>query len=194
MFARDTNLGGCQAASYGWAFICSECDETSVDSAKRIVGSNPALDISVRPQQSPDSVLKGVLRDGETIDFAMCNPPFFASPEEFLAANQRKVRNLAQNVAKRQGSKNPLGAKRLKGAAAPSASGRTSSNNFEGDPSELWCPGGECAFVGAMARESQLLQHRCLWFSSLVSRVDNLPTILRTLDAISGIKERCNLF
>jgi len=105
-----------------------------------------------------------------------------------LAANQRKVRNLAQNVAKRQG------AKRLKGAAAPSASGRTSSNNFEGDPSELWCPGGECAFVGAMARESQLLQHRCLWFSSLVSRVDNLPTILRTLDAIAGIKERCIFF
>lgn len=177
-----------QAAAYGWAFIGSESDETSVESAQRILDSNPALDISVRHQQSPSSVLKGVLEEGETVDFAMCNPPFFASPEEFLAANSRKVRNLAQNAAKRSAK----GRRGRPAAARQSAPGRrrASSNNFEGDPSELWCDGGECAFVGAMAKESRLLKDRCLWFSSLVSRADNVPTILQTLDAIPGIKER----
>jgi 23S rRNA (adenine1618-N6)-methyltransferase len=146
----------------------------------------------VRHQPSQGSVLKGVLKDGETIDFAMCNPPFFASPQEFLAANSRKVRNLAQNAAKRGGAKGQRArpAARASVVAAAGSARRPSSNNFEGDASELWCQGGECAFIEAMAKESQLLKDRCLWFSSLVSRADNLPTLLRTLDALPDLKQR----
>lgn len=46
-----------------------------------------------------------------------------------------------------------------------------SSNNFGGDGSELWCPGGEVAFIRRLAEESQegRVATRCLWFSSLVS-------------------------
>jgi hypothetical protein len=53
-----------------------------------------------------------------------------------------------------------------------------SSNNFGGDGSELWCAGGEVAFIRRLAQESQQLAEesqqrrvatRCLWFSSLVS-------------------------
>ena len=46
-----------------------------------------------------------------------------------------------------------------------------SSNNFGGDGSELWCPGGEVGFIKRLAEESQEMSRvatRCLWFSSLV--------------------------
>ncbi len=46
-----------------------------------------------------------------------------------------------------------------------------SSNNFGGDGSELWCPGGEVAFIRRLAAESHehRVATRCLWFSSLVT-------------------------
>ena len=69
------------ASSYGWKFLGSECDPDSFASAERIASANPGLDISVRYQPSPSSLLAGVIDASETIDFIMCNPPFFDSPE-----------------------------------------------------------------------------------------------------------------
>jgi hypothetical protein len=71
------------ASAYGWKFIGSECNEESFVSAQRIVSANAAIrndiQIDVRFQASSSSILTGVLKEDEMIDFVMCNPPFFES-------------------------------------------------------------------------------------------------------------------
>ncbi|STT49674.1 ribosomal RNA large subunit methyltransferase F [Klebsiella pneumoniae] len=57
-----------------------------------------------------------------------------------------------------------------------SASGRNlglgaeSGLNFGGQQQELWCEGGEVAFISQMIRESQAFARQVKWFTSLVSR------------------------
>lgn len=46
--------------------------------------------------------------------------------------------------------------------------------NFGGQKAELWCPGGEAAFIGKMAVESQQFAEQVLWFSTLISKGDNV--------------------
>jgi 23S rRNA (adenine1618-N6)-methyltransferase len=55
------------------------------------------------------------------------------------------------------------------------------SDNFGGHELELWCPGGEVAFVQRMIDESRHVAKQCLWFSSLVSRREHIPVLLRSL-------------
>jgi len=42
---------------------------------------------------------------------------------------------------------------------------------------ELWYPGGETAFIGKMIRESADFSERVGWFTSLVSRSENLSPL-----------------
>lgn len=72
------------AAAYGWKFIGSECNPTSFAAADRILKANaearPDIQIELRLQPSPSNILEGVLAEQDTVDFVMCNPPFFDSP------------------------------------------------------------------------------------------------------------------
>jgi len=149
------------ASEYGWKFISSECDTDSFASAQRIASANAQLDIDVRLQPDASKILQGVLNTAETVDFVMCNPPFFDSPEAFMLENARKQRNLLKNAHKR-GS--PLVSRTARGARTRTANtlprgaqgAAQGSNNFAGDASELWCAGGEVAFIKKMAQESQV--------------------------------------
>src|SRR5690606_8659914 len=53
--------------------------------------------------------------------------------------------------------------------------------NFGGQSNELWCEGGEVAFLRRMARESAAVAGQVLWFSSLVSKAGNLPALQAAL-------------
>lgn len=155
------------AAVYGWRTIASEVDPRSVASARGIVGANGHGDlIDVRLQEAPDKIFDGILRGGETIDFAMCNPPIHASAEACRAENARKLRGLARGRRLRE-----------RPAGPPAAT----SNNFGGTATELWCDGGEVGFVKRIAAESRRHWDRCLWFTSLVSRRDHLAILERYL-------------
>ncbi|KAL7501563.1 hypothetical protein ACHAWT_009757 [Skeletonema menzelii] len=142
---------------YGWRMIASEIDPTSIRSARDIVTANALEElIDVRTQERSSRIFDGVLHQGEVVDFTMCNPPFYTSKGAFQAENARKLRGLSSGM----------------------------SNNFGGNDNELWCNGGEVSFVKNMIRESELYQDKCLWFTSLVSRKDNLPKI----ESIMNIK------
>jgi 23S rRNA (adenine1618-N6)-methyltransferase len=93
----------------------------------------------------------------------MCNPPFHASAAAAAEGNLRKRRNLANS---RVGS-NPL--------------------NFGGQPSELWCPGGELAFVLRMITQSVAVSDQCRWFTTLVSKSAHVP---RLLDALHEVRAK----
>ena len=60
--------------------------------------------------------------------------------------------------------------------------------NFGGQQQELWCEGGEVAFISQMIRESQQFGRQVKWFTSLVSRGDNLPPLYRLLTEVGAVK------
>ncbi|MDP3440444.1 MAG: 23S rRNA (adenine(1618)-N(6))-methyltransferase RlmF [Azonexus sp.] len=146
-------------AEYGWRFLGVDIDEAALANAQMILSKNSQLTAAVelRHQTVWDNVFTGLLRSGETFDASICNPPFHNSPDEVLAVSQRKWNNL-----------NKPGAKR--GAAQPRL-------NFGGGGTELWCNGGERAFVKRMIEQSAAIPKRVMWFTSLVSKAENLEHI-----------------
>lgn len=62
--------------------------------------------------------------------------------------------------------------------------------NFGGQQDELWCEGGELAFVSRMIDESTRYARQCVWFTSLVSRKENLPHLWRALEQAGALVVR----
>ncbi|MCY1557272.1 Ribosomal RNA large subunit methyltransferase F [compost metagenome] len=58
--------------------------------------------------------------------------------------------------------------------------------NFGGQSAELWCKGGEAAFVGRLIKESAEHAQQVLWFSTLISKASNLPAVYGTLKQVGA--------
>lgn len=144
---------------YGWIFVGSEIDEISVRCAKNIAEVNRALKnaIEIRLQTDKSAIFKNVFHKEERFDLSICNPPFHASAVEALEGSQRKNRNLGN-----------------KDYAKPIL-------NFGGLNNELWTKGGEVEFVGKMIAESKSYKNQCFWFTSLISKSENLDSIYAML-------------
>ena len=156
-------------AEYGWRFVGTDIDPAALSSAKKIVAANPSLAGSVecRLQPRPDRVFDAIIKPGETFALCICNPPFHSSAAEANAGTRRKLRNLSG------------------GKKAPEA-----VLNFGGQNTELWCRGGEVAFLQQMIAESAERPELCGWFTSLVSTRDHLPAIERFLRAVNVAEVR----
>ena len=155
--------------SYGWQMVGTDIDPVSIKSANTIVRANPVLsgNISVRRQDTKQSIFAGIVKADEHFAFCMCNPPFHQSAEQAKAGSQRKVNNLAKNRSKR--------------GSQPSHSPANTTLNFAGQSNELWCEGGELKFIQRMIVESKEYAQQITWFSSLVSKKDNLTLIYKSL-------------
>ncbi len=149
---------------YGWKFIGSEIDKKAIESSSKIVKNNNNLKdlVEIRYQENKYSVFKGVLTKDEAIDVVICNPPFHASQEEAKEANIRKLSN-------------------LKGKRA-----NNEERNFGGISNELWCVGGERKFVKNMIHESVRYGYSCFWFTSLISREENLFPLKKELERVKA--------
>jgi 23S rRNA (adenine1618-N6)-methyltransferase len=163
---------------YGWQCTASDIDPRSLDNVATIISKNPCFEkrIALRLQPDKSNIFEGVIEEGEYYDISVCNPPFHASLEDALKGNQKKRQNLTIN---RNGQHDNLANK------VPSVL------NFGGQQTELWCNGGESRFLRMMIKESKIFSNQCRWFTSLVSKSENVkPSIklLRKLDAIE-IKE-----
>ncbi|MFQ3226131.1 MAG: 23S rRNA (adenine1618-N6)-methyltransferase [Lentimonas sp.] len=147
--------------SYGWRFVATDIDPVSVATARLIVESNPCLSqlVNVVQQKERGSVFKGIIRKGDQYDLTLCNPPFHTSMAAAQAGSQRKVKNLSKGRAG-------------KGAA---------KLNFGGQQAELWCPGGEVAFITQMIRESAEFAAQVGWFTSLVSKGEHVRLLKQVL-------------
>lgn len=153
---------------YGWYFLGSDTDPVALDSARRILAANPGLQdaIQLRRQASPGAIFRGLLEPDEVFDLTVCNPPFHASPGEAQEGSRRKWQNLGRGTGRAQ---------------APVL-------NFGGQGGELWCPGGEAAFVRRIVEESAELPARCFWFTTLIARSSHLPAVYRALRQ-AGVQE-----
>ncbi|MES2515771.1 MAG: 23S rRNA (adenine(1618)-N(6))-methyltransferase RlmF [Bacteroidota bacterium] len=149
---------------YGWSFIASETDALAMKVAKQIVESNDLSQvIDCRFQSNSSFIFKGILKPNELIDITVCNPPFHASAAEAQSGSQKKWKNLGYKKTEK-----PV-------------------LNFGGQTNELWCKGGEVAFISKMVDESAGLKEQCLWFTSLVSKSENLPAIYGALKRVGAV-------
>jgi 23S rRNA (adenine1618-N6)-methyltransferase len=155
--------------SYGWKMVGTDIDPVSITSANTIIDSNPVLtgNITIRQQHAQKHIFAGVVKADEQFAFCMCNPPFHQSAEQAIAGSQRKVKNLAKNKSKR-------------GAHLTNHHPSTALN-FAGQSNELWCDGGELQFIQRIIAESREYASQIQWFSSLVSKKDNLIHIYKSL-------------
>ncbi len=147
---------------YGWSFVGSDIVKESISSSQKIIESNESLrgNVECRLQTNPDSIFTGIIKEDDRFDFTLCNPPFHKSQEEAQAGSKRKVQNLTKQVVNK------------------------ASLNFGGKSNELWCKGGEVAFVKAMIKQSKKYAKNCFWFSTIVSKKDNLQFIYDTIDYV----------
>jgi 23S rRNA (adenine1618-N6)-methyltransferase len=144
---------------YGWSFIGSEIDPVAIESANKIIESNPHLrgKVEIRQQPQPNDIYFGVMRKEEFIDLSVCNPPFHASQAEARSGTLRKLTNLTAEK-----KPEPV-------------------LNFGGQHGELWCKGGEERFVRDMVRQSKFFAASCFWFSTLVAKQSHLKGVYDAL-------------
>lgn len=149
------------ASEYGWSFVGAEIDPVACRWAQKLVTSNASVAglIECRLQASARQCFRGVIRPGERFDLTMCNPPFHGSAAEAAEGTERKLRNL-----------------RVKKPAL----------NFGGRANELWCEGGELAFVRRMIQESEVYAKQCGWFTTLVSKSAHLPKFEQALRQVGA--------
>ncbi len=161
------------SSEYGWQFVASDIDPDSLANLAKVLSHNPKQQqlIELRQQGLAKHIFTGIISKGESFDLTMCNPPFHASLAEALQGNQKKVTNLAANQAKRSG-------KQLQSV--------TTKLNFGGQKAELWCDGGEKRFLQTMIVESKDFAHQCLWFTSLISKKENLKPCLNWLKQVKA--------
>ncbi|MAY42865.1 MAG: 23S rRNA (adenine(1618)-N(6))-methyltransferase RlmF [Oceanospirillaceae bacterium] len=155
--------------SYGWHFVASDINPLSIATAEEICKANRALKgkVKCRLQKDEKHIFKGLIKPDDRFYFTLCNPPFHASIEDAQKGNQRKNRNLNRSSGKNI-DKHP-------------------TLNFGGQGAELWCKGGEIAFVQQMIKESKRFSNNCLWFTTLVSKKENLPAVYQALKQVGAI-------
>lgn len=170
---------------YGWAFIGSEIDPVAAESALKIVERNETLDgmVDIRFQPNRSDFFSGILQRGEFLAATMCNPPFHSSPEEARSKASNKLKNLSAGKSEAE-ERIILGQKELSGGKSVK-SGKPKLN-FGGQSNELWCPGGEIQFVQEMIRQSHRYAKNVGWFTTLISKKENLPAIYSALKKVSA--------
>jgi len=162
--------------TYNWSFVGTEVNTEALKSAKAIIERNK-LDkvITFRQQQNDSSIFNGILTKTDHFAVTLCNPPFYKDETEALEATKRK----------------------LKGLGKPTDE---VIRNFAGQAQELWCKGGEKAFLHTYLYESSLHKTNCFWYTSLVSNKDNIKsmqkslkklgaTLVKTIDMLQGNKK-----
>lgn len=150
---------------YNWNFVGTDIDENALQNCKKIISGNPKLidAISLQLQTEPRFIFKNIILPEDKFAFTICNPPFHASQEEATKASVRKINNLENTST----TKPVL--------------------NFGGQNAELWCSGGEIGFITQMIYESVKYPLNCFWFTTLVSKKDNLKSIYKTLNKVGAV-------
>ena len=149
---------------YDWNFVGAELDYQSHKNASEIVRKNARLrnKVEIRMQYNASNIFTNIIKQGEKFDVTICNPPFFASNKEVMEQTMRKIRNLGGKADQK-----PV-------------------QNFGGNNSELWCRGGERLFISNMIKESANFKHQVKWFTTLVSRKENLHHLKSMLTRVKA--------
>ncbi|SHH19633.1 23S rRNA m(6)A-1618 methyltransferase [Flavobacterium micromati] len=157
-------------STYGWSFVATDIDENAIQNCKKIIAANPNLidAISLQMQTESRFIFKNIITPEDRFTFTICNPPFHGSQEDASKSALRKVNNLETRNLENKSAKPIL--------------------NFGGQNTELWYKGGELGFIVQMIYESAKYPLQCLWFTTLVSKKENLSSIYKTLDKVNAVE------
>ncbi len=150
---------------YGWSFVGTDIDPEALENCSDIIRRNPHLTdlISLQQQMNSRFIFKDIIQPADKFAFTICNPPFHASAEDAAKGTLRKISN-------------------LEGEKATEA-----TLNFGGQHHELWCEGGEMAFITQMIYESVRYPKQVFWFTTLVSKFSNLKAIYKLLNKVNAV-------
>lgn len=149
--------------TYGWTFVGTEIDKPAKKTAEKIITENQLNKfISIRFQENKRNILKNIIQENEKFDCIICNPPFHDSREAATQGTKRKLKNLGQAVEEK-----PV-------------------LNFGGQNNELWCEGGEKAFITNFIYESTHFKNQVKWFTTLVSKKENLKGFYSILNKLGA--------
>lgn len=153
-------------SAYGWSFVGTDIEEKALQNCKTIIENNPRFIDAIALQLQTESrfIFKNIITPEDRFSLTICNPPFHNSQEEATKASIRKVNNLENT--------------------------RTTKPvlNFGGQNAELWCDGGELGFLTQMIFESAKYPMQCLWFTTLVSKKENLASLYKTLNKVNIVE------
>lgn len=151
---------------YGWSFVGTDIFEEAIENCEKIIQNNPQLIdfISLQLQGDGRFIFKNIILPEDKFAFTICNPPFHSSQEEATKSNIRKI-NALENTK----NKKPI-------------------LNFGGQNAELWCEGGELAFITQMIFESAKYPLQVFWFTTFVSKKENLASLYKTLNKVSVVE------
>jgi len=151
---------------YGWNFVASDIDAQSLENVDCILKNNHKLTnyIHSRLQSKQSNIFHGVINKDDMFHMTLCNPPFHKSLKEANQGSLKKWRNLSSKKNSNLNQK-----------------GNSAKLNFSGQKAELWCEGGELAFIRNMIKESKQYNSQVYWFTCLVSQKDNLFLIKQAL-------------
>jgi 23S rRNA (adenine1618-N6)-methyltransferase len=154
---------------YNWSFVGTDIDENAIQNCKKIIENNPQLidAISLQLQVESRFIFKNIITQEDKFAFTICNPPFHSSAAEATKSSLRKVNNLEPS------NKDKITKPIL---------------NFGGQNAELWCEGGELGFITQMIFESAKYPLQCFWFTTLVSKKENLSSLYKTLNKVSAVE------
>ncbi len=159
---------------HGWQCVGSDINTESLENVAAIIANNPSLKdrFTLRTQHDKNHIFEGIIQPGEFFDVSVCNPPFHASLNEALKGSQLKLDNLARSRGERK------------------ANTKSPTLNFGGLGAELWCKGGEQLFLKKLIRESQQYSTQCRWFTSLVSKTDNVKPAKKLIRKLGAVDVR----
>lgn len=152
------------ASDYDWKFVGSEVDKEAFMAATTNINATQKLreKVSLRLQTSKRNIFKNIVLPEDRFDISICNPPFHSSKAEANKGTLRKNKNLGI------------------------ANDKKPTLNFGGVNTELWCEGGELAFISQMIYESVHFKTQIRWFSSLVSKKEHLKALLSHLKKVKA--------
>lgn len=154
------------ARHFGWQVLASDIDQGALEHGARLLAQHQlAGKIELRQQTQAQDIFDHLLKAGEYIDVTLCNPPFHRTAEEAAAGSARKRDNL--------------------GLASDAA-----ALNFAGRSHELWCDGGELAFIQRMMQQSVAVGHQVFWFSSLVSKKEHVAPLQAMLNKLGATTQQ----
>ncbi len=151
-------------ALFGWNFVGTDINDNSLASAQKIIDKNNLKEaIKLKKQEDSANILTGAIKENDKFAASMCNPPFFASEEKADEANKRKLKGL--------GIKSEM-------------------RNFSGTQNEIWYEGGEKAFLHNYLYQSGFFKNQCYWFTSLVSKKENVQSMYDSLNKMNATEIR----
>ncbi|HHG83562.1 MAG TPA: 23S rRNA (adenine(1618)-N(6))-methyltransferase RlmF [Bacteroidetes bacterium] len=149
---------------YGWSFVGTEIDEVAIKAVAHILSVNPDLEkvVEIRAQTRPERMFRGIIEADEHFDLCVCNPPFHRSAKAAWEGTQKKWSNLG------------------------TGKGKGGVRNFGGKQHELSYKGGEIAFIKLMIKESSRVSESVDWFTTMVSKKENLRPIYQALKKVEA--------